>query len=281
MAKIRVSDLAKELNLKSGEVLGRLRELGAAVKTNLSTVEEEVAGRLRAAVAGLEKKPAEATVKIAGVRPSTVTGKTSAAKRPGTPPQSTHSSAAQPAGTTAGKTPVIGTHPSRPAPPPPRPPVSGVAKPAAAPATRPAMSSQVRTAPVPAARPGAPPANPGFHPTSSQTGAPTRPAAPTTTRSPVPASTARPSAAVSPVRPAATRAPGTPALARPAGTVSPAVRTIQRNPLPAGQKPTPAPMRPLYGGATQSRVQRPVAPVPRTAPQGPKPALGSRPAGTG
>ncbi len=39
MAKIRVGDLAKELNLKSGEVLTRLREMGAAVKTNLSTVE--------------------------------------------------------------------------------------------------------------------------------------------------------------------------------------------------------------------------------------------------
>jgi len=57
MAKIRVGDLAKELNLKSGEVLARLREMGAAVKTNLSTVEEDLAHRLRSALTGADKKP--------------------------------------------------------------------------------------------------------------------------------------------------------------------------------------------------------------------------------
>jgi len=83
MAKIRVGDLAKELNLKSGEVLARLRVLGAAVKTNLSTVEEEVAQRLRAALAGLEKKAAEGPAKTAGARPPTVAGKMAAAKQAG------------------------------------------------------------------------------------------------------------------------------------------------------------------------------------------------------
>src|SRR6266702_4241630 len=190
MAKIRVSELAKELNLKSGEVLARLRELGAAVKTNLSSVEEEVAGRLRAALAGLEKKPAEGPAKIAGARPSTVTGKLSAAKQPGMPPLSTHASAAQPAGATAAKTPATGALPSRPAPlptaPPPRTTLSPAVKPAASSATRPTTPSQVRTAPVPAVRSGAPIATPGFHPTPSQPGAPPRPASPATPRSPVP-----------------------------------------------------------------------------------------------
>ena len=76
MAKIRVGDLAKELNLKSGEVLARLREMGAAVKTNLSTVEEDLARRLRSALTGVEKKLVEPTAKSAAARPSTVTGKT-------------------------------------------------------------------------------------------------------------------------------------------------------------------------------------------------------------
>src|SRR3990167_828677 len=59
MAKIRVGQLAKELNLKVPEVLARLRELGAEAKTNLSTVEDEVAGRLRASIPAAGQKPAE------------------------------------------------------------------------------------------------------------------------------------------------------------------------------------------------------------------------------
>src|SRR5258705_3989289 len=49
MAKIRVGQLAKELNLKVSDVMARLRELGAEVKSNLSTVEDELAARLRSA----------------------------------------------------------------------------------------------------------------------------------------------------------------------------------------------------------------------------------------
>src|SRR2546426_175161 len=60
MAKIRVGQLAKELNLKVGEVLARLRDLGAEVKSNLSTVDEEMAVRLRSAAPSPEKRPAEA-----------------------------------------------------------------------------------------------------------------------------------------------------------------------------------------------------------------------------
>jgi len=49
MGKIRVGQLAKELNLKVAEVLVRLRELGAEVKSNLSTVDDETAARLSSA----------------------------------------------------------------------------------------------------------------------------------------------------------------------------------------------------------------------------------------
>src|SRR6267143_5323991 len=80
MAKIRVGQLAKELNLQVGNVLARLRELGAEVKTNLSTVEEEVAGRLRASLKGSEKKSTDAPAKTAGARTPAGTGKTATAK---------------------------------------------------------------------------------------------------------------------------------------------------------------------------------------------------------
>src|SRR3989442_12524883 len=59
MAKIRVGQLAKELNLKVAELLARLRELGAEVKSNLSTVDDEVAARLRSAAPSAEKAPAD------------------------------------------------------------------------------------------------------------------------------------------------------------------------------------------------------------------------------
>src|SRR5438093_3355814 len=283
MAKIRVGDLAKELNLKSGEVLARLREMGAAVKTNLSTVEEDLARRLRSALTGVDKKPVEPIAKTAGVRPSTVIGKALPTKQASRPPLTHHSSALQPTGTAAVKTAAAGMPPARPAPQPtPLPsktPISPVAKPAAVSGPRPAMPSQVRTGPVPAGRPGAPPAVPGFHPTSSHSGVQPRPAAPATPRPPVSTSTARPAVPATPATPAAPRAPGTTAVVRPAGAVSPPARTIQRSPLPAGQKPAAVPMRPLSGGAAQPRLQRPGTMVPRTTPQGAKPAVGSRPAG--
>src|SRR5436309_1387514 len=58
MAKIRVGQLAKELNLKVSEVLARLRELGAEVKSNLSTVEEELAGQMRSNLGARGPTPA-------------------------------------------------------------------------------------------------------------------------------------------------------------------------------------------------------------------------------
>src|SRR5258706_9807970 len=71
MAKIRVGQLAKEMNLKVPEVLARLREMGVEAKTNLSTVEDEVAGRLRGSTAPAAAKPADgATPKKAVAKPA-------------------------------------------------------------------------------------------------------------------------------------------------------------------------------------------------------------------
>jgi translation initiation factor IF-2 len=52
MGKVRVGQLAKELNIKVSEVIARLKELGIEAKSNLSTVEDIVATRLRSEFAG-------------------------------------------------------------------------------------------------------------------------------------------------------------------------------------------------------------------------------------
>ena len=49
MAKIRVGQLAKELNLKVGDLLTRLHQMGVEAKSNLSTVDDEIAARVRSA----------------------------------------------------------------------------------------------------------------------------------------------------------------------------------------------------------------------------------------
>src|SRR5437667_1973594 len=59
MAKTRVGQLAKELNLKVADLLARLREMGVEVKSNLSTVDDEVAARLRSAAPSEGKAPAD------------------------------------------------------------------------------------------------------------------------------------------------------------------------------------------------------------------------------
>ena len=52
MAKIRIGVLAKELNLKVGDAVARLRELGVTVKSNLSSIDEKDVARLRLAAKG-------------------------------------------------------------------------------------------------------------------------------------------------------------------------------------------------------------------------------------
>ena len=47
MAKIRVGQVAKELGIKVADALALLKKVGVEAKSNLSTVDEEVVGRLR------------------------------------------------------------------------------------------------------------------------------------------------------------------------------------------------------------------------------------------
>src|SRR5258706_1627587 len=114
MGKVRVGQLAKELNIKVSEVIARLKELGIEAKSNLSTVEDIVATRLRSECAG-----AGAAAKGAKPGPPKVP-KVLTIKKPGAP---------VPPGVT------LPTIPR----PTPKPPVAAPAEPAApTPAAKPA-----------------------------------------------------------------------------------------------------------------------------------------------
>ena len=51
MAKIRVHELAKELGKENKDIISALQKIGVEVKSHMSNVEEEEAGRIRAAFA--------------------------------------------------------------------------------------------------------------------------------------------------------------------------------------------------------------------------------------
>ncbi len=62
MARVRIYELARELELESKDVLARAQELGLAVKTASSGVEPDEAERLRASLAGADQAEAATAV---------------------------------------------------------------------------------------------------------------------------------------------------------------------------------------------------------------------------
>src|SRR5258706_15518750 len=60
MGKVRIGQLAKELNLKAADLMARLKEMGVEAKSNLSSVEDDVAARVRSLVGGAGAKAPEA-----------------------------------------------------------------------------------------------------------------------------------------------------------------------------------------------------------------------------
>ena len=283
MAKIRVGQLAKQLNLKTGEVLERLRALGVEVKTNLSTVEEEIAARLQAAAPTLEKSSSDAA-KLAAQGRSSATPGTS--PKPLTRPPSASPPAAAPPGppkvsSPPARAPGAGTSVKIQAP---KAPVSPVIK---AP-LKPAAGAPSVSAPRPAAaapsrplgsRPVTPAAQAGGQVTHAPQGVLPRPSTapakvgasvtprPVVTpgmaksglvRGPVPSSGSRPPASATPVaRPAAgSPLPGqkpTPGVARPSGTLQP-----QR---PFQTRAIGAPSHAVPHGARQAPPARPGSPA--------------------
>jgi translation initiation factor IF-2 len=207
MGKVRVGQIAKELNIKVTEAISRLKELGIDAKSNLSTIEEVVANRLRSEF-GAARTAAKAAQPAAPKIPKIVT-----IKRPGAP---------VPPGVTL---PVI---PRPPAPPAP------VAEPQARVTGNPPPSAAGR-GPLPV-RPGMPPPNrPGGVVTARGATNPPGPSTPGV----------RPPFSGNPQRPA-TQGPGGPGM-RPGqgpprpGTVPPPGRGTTPGLRPSGPGPTGRP----------------------------------------
>src|SRR6267142_1958127 len=282
MAKIRVGQLAKELNLKVADLLARLHELGAEAKSNLSTVDDEVAARLRSAAPSAGKSPADGP------------GPTPSAKQPAiarTVPRT--GARTQSAAETAGVSPV--------APKPASPTVKGtvgtplkgsVAKPAAAasvkPPVKPSASTPSASVPRPAgavARPTVPaPTRPGAP--LGQAGPHATPATPGTQSRPIPVAPVRPGGTNIPQRPQAAtgiprpglvRGPVSAPAARPGTPPTATVRPSAGVPS-AGQKPTGIPARQTSGVVQPQRPLPPRigGPFSPAAPGGSRPAMPPR-----
>ena len=264
MGKVRVGQIAKELNIKVTDAITRLKELGIDAKSNLSTIEEVVANRLRSEF-GASRSAAKAAQPSAPKIPKIVT-----IKRPGAP---------VPPGVTL---PVI----PRPAPPPPPPvPEPKAAAPAApaAPATRgpvpprPGVPSAPARGGLPMARggPGTPYGSQPVRPPHA--GGLVRPA------SPGGASTPGMRPAQGPPRPAGAPTPGrgvTPGL-RPAGPPVTGRPGSGPRPTPGGVRPGPVPggprtaaeaARTMSTATTVPARPRPAAPPPPPLPPARRPA---------
>ncbi|HYV17796.1 MAG TPA: translation initiation factor IF-2 [Verrucomicrobiae bacterium] len=227
MGKVRVGQIAKELNIKVTEAISRLKELGIDAKSNLSTIEEVVANRLRSEF-GAARSAAKTAQPAAPKVPKIVT-----IKRPGAP---------VPPGVTL---PVI----PKPAPPPP-PPVEPQAK------------GPGHAGPAPSTGRGPIPVRPGM-PVAGRPGAPvaTRPGASPQGTTPG----ARPPYQGQPPRPGG-QAPGAPGVrpgqapARPGGAPFPGRgATPGLRPAGPGQPPRPGvpPPRPAGGAVRPGPVGGP------------------------
>ncbi len=256
MARIRVGVLAKQLNIKVSEAMTRLRRLGADVKTNLSTVDEETAARLRSEPAveqegGLPAKKGSARA----------TAPTGASHRVVAPTKTTAKAPAQPTPTRQPlPTAAAGTKPAHPAVPP---------KPATAQKTGPA-SGPSSTAPPGATRaPGLPPRPATPQPRGSMPPAvPNRPVAPGF--KPATGGTIPRQPGTTGLRPTAVRT--TSGVGAPRVASTPTLRPTGTAPG-SGPKPAVSAARPPSTGAAHSRAPAVVSP---SAP-GQKPPVGARP----
>jgi len=268
MGKVRVGQLAKELNIKVTDAVKRLKELGIDAKSNLSTVEDVVANRLRSEFAG--------SGGVKGGKPGAPKiPKLLTIKRPG---------ATLPPGIT------VPTIPRPTPPPPPAPPVAEAA-PAdkgAVPAARPGAAAPISGQP----RPGLPPVRPGMplRPGGPAGGPPRPGTGPGSTPGPGPrhfvtGTTMRPgsvpgSAAGAP-RPAVPPRPGTPGAAggRPGVALPrPGMPPTTRPPLPGTRPAGPPPSRPGTPPSARPMGGAPQAAGPAMRPR-PTPSHGSQRAG--
>ena len=161
MAKPRVHEVAKELGLSSKEVLAHLDEIGNPVKSHSSTIEEEVADRLRADLGNGSTAPAKkkTTAKKTTAKKTTAketTAKKTTAKKTTAKKTTTKKSTAKK--TTAEKSPAPAKPVvAEPAPAPVQEPAPVAPEPAATePAVEPVAEPQPESQPAAAAPEGAP-----------------------------------------------------------------------------------------------------------------------------
>jgi len=298
--KIRINELARELEVKAHEILDRLPELGVTEKkTHSSSIDDDVAARLREIFGHPESRPdgdrgpeAPETTETAPQAVPELTEQPAMEVRPPAAPESLPAEAIPPAPAppAAGESgaesksrvahplrPPLASSPGVPPPPAPRIPVQAASGPAATPAERPPTVVIAPGRPAAPQVPGKPAAPPPAAPKPGQILSGPRqplPAAPIeriqTPGSPVPRPQVAPRSAA-PRPPASVIAPG-PAAPSPAAPVPGAPRPPAR---PLAGQPTARPVVPPRPDLVAKLQQRP-APTPGT-PAPPRPGAPLRP----
>jgi translation initiation factor IF-2 len=302
MAKIRINDLARELEVKSRVILDALAALGHTEhKTHSSAVEEDVAAQVRRQLRGEAPEPEAEPAPAAA--PAATTPARPAVAAPVAPTEAAVAPVPE-----AKPEPEAAPTPARTIPKPTRPaPSLRAAPPATAPATGPAAAPKMPTAPerptyrapspavaekpaapaAPAARPA--PAPPGVRPSASpmapRTVQPFRPFVPAGTTPPPAAPTPtvrRPMLNVSPAGGPAAAAPGTPSGRRVIVPVAPQRPTYvapERPLRPVPGRPAAGPVsgRPIYQRAPAPGARPSGARAPAAAPDGRRPMHPTRP----
>jgi len=281
MSKVRINDLARELEVKSKAILDALPLVGVTEKkTHSSSLEEHEAEKVRAHIRGSAESQtpsSRAARSLRGEDEIKTKIDLSHISRPGDVlkaiTQKKEAAAAPPVPPAVVAKPVV-------APPP-------VPRPAVPPATPPATVTPV----VPTARPiVAPPAveKPAVAPPPAPVAAPPRPTPPppAVVAPPAPAPPAVTASAPPPAAPIAPRpvAPTPPVVAAPPQPPAPRMIVPQTGPRPVYKAPPPRPPAPTSQAAAPAGTMRPAPgrPVPgqpifqRPRPQGPQGAGASR-----
>ncbi len=233
--KVRIFELAKELNMSSKDLMALFGRLGLEAKSQLSVVEPKVADLLRAQLKGAAKpapKAAPAAKAPAAAPPAAAVAAPAAAA----PAEAAPVAAAPPAAAAVAAEPVPGLKPVA-------APKRAKAAPAAPAAEEPAAAEPVAAAPA-AVAPPAPEAPPEEPPAPAAPPRPASPApriAPGAPTRPIPGSVAPRIAPGAPPRPPVGPMP-------PRRPLSPTEPVPQLRPVPAGQAsivaPRPAPVNP-------------------------------------
>src|SRR5579859_7911234 len=258
MSKVRINDLARELEVKSKAILDSLPHVGVTEKkTHSSSLEEHEAEKVRAYIRGMAEasaQPSRGARQLRGEEEIKTKIDLSHISRPGdvlraiTQKKEAVVPPARPATPAVVAKPVAAPPaPAKPTPPPAAPPAPVASPVAPAPPARPT--------PPPPEKPAAPPAP------SAPVAAPPRPVVPPAPAAPPPAPAA-PQVTVSappqtPPRPAAP-----PAAPAPPQTPAPRMIVPQTGPRPVYKAPPPRPAAPVAQAGAPGTRPAPGRPVP-------------------